>query len=323
MISRLRALWASSERTRVGLILLPLRLFLGGTFVFAALQKIADPVFFAPASVSGSMADQIETLAPDSPVGFLLGPVQSFPLFFAVATAIVELLIGLAILAGFATRLAALAALGLSFGLFLTVTWNTCPYYFGADIVFTFAWSALAIGGSPAWSVDAWRARARERARADGADTRGVLRADARRSFLAGAVVAAVAIVGGAVTAVGGRRAGRNNLLAKPVGTRSAPVVVAALGDLPVGSTLTVTDPGSGRSSLLLRPAADTVLAYDRTCTHLGCLVRPPTGASEPIDCDCHGSSFEAATGAVRAGPATEPLRRLAAEIRGDTIVLT
>jgi hypothetical protein len=35
----------------------------------------------------------------------------------------------------------------LAFSFFLTVSWPTRPYYFGADIVFVFAWTPLLIAG--------------------------------------------------------------------------------------------------------------------------------------------------------------------------------
>ncbi|MCU1678973.1 MAG: DoxX family rane protein [Frankiales bacterium] len=328
-VSVLRSLvrrWQANPAERVGLALLPLRLFLGVTFVVAALQKIADPVFFAPRTVAGSMANQIDVVSQGSPIQALLGPVQAHPMLFAVATSIVELLIGVAMLAGFLTRLAAFAALGLSVSLFLTVTWQTRPYYYGADILFAFAWTAFVLGGAPVWSVDAWRAARRARARAAGETPGAEWRADRRRVLVGVGALGVVATVAGVTAAVVGRRLGRNDRLAvpPPPAAVASGTVIARAVDVAVGSTLEFTNPATGRAAVLLRPAADTVLAYDRTCTHLGCLVTTPTAASGPISCGCHGSEFDAATGAVTAGPAPAPLTRIPVSVDGvGNVVLT
>lgn len=58
--------------------------------------------------------------------------------------------------------------------------------------------------------------------------------------------------------------------------------------------------------------------AFSRTCTHLGCVVNPPTG--EVMGCPCHGSVFNAQTGAVVQGPAGSPLTQIKLEARSDGI---
>lgn len=51
--------------------MLPLRLFLGGTFVYAGIQKLTDPQFFNPAA-RGYIGRQIPAFAFGSPLGGLL-----------------------------------------------------------------------------------------------------------------------------------------------------------------------------------------------------------------------------------------------------------
>src|ERR1700757_5142173 len=51
--------------------ILPLRLFLGATFVYAGLQKISDPGFLQPGSAT-YIGTQLQGFAGQSPIGFLI-----------------------------------------------------------------------------------------------------------------------------------------------------------------------------------------------------------------------------------------------------------
>src|SRR5258708_5361421 len=51
---------------------LPLRIFLGVTFVYAGLQKISDPGFLQPGG-STYIGTQLQAFAAHSPIGFLIG----------------------------------------------------------------------------------------------------------------------------------------------------------------------------------------------------------------------------------------------------------
>ena len=48
---------------------------------------------------------------------------------------------------------------------------------------------------------------------------------------------------------------------------------------------------------------------YSSRCTHLGCKLSLKESAR--LVCPCHGSRFDAVTGAVLSGPAVDPLRML------------
>jgi Rieske Fe-S protein len=62
------------------------------------------------------------------------------------------------------------------------------------------------------------------------------------------------------------------------------------------------------------------VRCFSAVCTHQGCLV---AGVQDgEIRCPCHGSAFDAATGAVVRGPATEPLEPEQIEVTGEGEVL-
>jgi len=127
--------------------LLPLRFFLGGTFVFAGLQKLANPNFFNAQSPSSIQAQLIAS-ARVSPIHLLTEHLLRFATPLGIIIALSELAIGLGALLGLWTRIAAIGGAVLSFSLFLTVSFHASPFYTGADIVFTFAWLPFILAGS-------------------------------------------------------------------------------------------------------------------------------------------------------------------------------
>lgn len=157
--------WARRLRDP-GWLLLPLRAFLGITFSYAGLQKLANPDYLNPANPS-SVAGQMRVLQHASPIGPLLGLSVHAPTLVGLLIAFGELAVGLGTLAGLCTRVAAVGGALLSVTFFLTVSWNTTPYYYGADIVFVFAWTVLlGFGAGGVLSLDTWlRSRARQRLR--------------------------------------------------------------------------------------------------------------------------------------------------------------
>ena len=128
-------------------ILLPLRLFLGVTFVYAGLQKLTDPQFFKPSAV-GYIGKQIAAFATSSPIrGLLVNVALPHAQFFGALIAYGEFAIGLGVLLGFLMRPAAFFGLLLSVMFFLSASWRVRPYFYGADIVFAFAWVPILLAG--------------------------------------------------------------------------------------------------------------------------------------------------------------------------------
>src|SRR5712692_5140651 len=75
-------------------VLLPMRLFLGVTFVYAGIQKLTDPQYFRP-SAAGYVGKQIMGFANKSPIhGFLVNIVLPHATFFGALVAYGELAIG-------------------------------------------------------------------------------------------------------------------------------------------------------------------------------------------------------------------------------------
>ncbi len=130
-----------------GWVLVPLRAFLGLTFCFAGLQKLANPGFF-DATNPASIQAQLAGAARRSPVHALIGPLQHVAIALGLLIAVAELAVGLGVLVGLWTRVAAAGGMALSLMLFLTVSFHSSPYYTGSDIVFVFAWIPLLLAGS-------------------------------------------------------------------------------------------------------------------------------------------------------------------------------
>jgi cytochrome b6-f complex iron-sulfur subunit len=87
-------------------------------------------------------------------------------------------------------------------------------------------------------------------------------------------------------------------------GAGASGVVLASLSDVPVGSAMAVR--GAGDAPVIVaQPTAGTAVAFSAVCTHMGCQVAP---AGRQLNCPCHGSQYDAATGKVLRGPATRPL---------------
>jgi thiosulfate dehydrogenase [quinone] large subunit len=130
-----------------GWALLPLRAFLGITFCFAGLQKLANPAFFDAANPISIQA-QLHGAVRRSPVHALISPLVHVAVPLGVLIALAELAIGVGTLLGLWARVAAVGGAVLSFFLFLTVSFHSSPYYTGADIVFFFAWLPLVLTGA-------------------------------------------------------------------------------------------------------------------------------------------------------------------------------
>ena len=127
--------------------LLPLRLFLGVTFIYAGIQKVTDPQFFNP-KAPGYIGNQIIGFAHGSPIhGLLMSIVLPHSHLFGIAIILGELAIGLGTLFGFFLRPAAFFGLLLSLMFFLSASWHVYPYFYGADIVFVFAWLTMLLAG--------------------------------------------------------------------------------------------------------------------------------------------------------------------------------
>lgn len=141
-----------------------------------------------------------------------------------------------------------------------------------------------------------------------------------RRTVVAGAFTIGVAGTAGALLA---RRALSPPLTGPPAaappvapgGPAPGAQVIAAVSDVPRGGGVVLAD----REVVLTRGADDVLRCFSAICTHQGCLVTDVGARS--IDCACHGSRFDPATGEVLAGPATRPLPAVRIAVQGDAVV--
>jgi thiosulfate dehydrogenase [quinone] large subunit len=100
-------------------------------------------------------------------------------------------------------------------------------------------------------------------------------------------------------------------------GLPSGAVRLGAASQLPAGQGATYRDPGDGQPDLVIREANGSLVAHSAVCTHAGCTVGYQGGQ---IVCPCHGSIFDARTGAAITGPATMPLAPRKVIERGGAI---
>ncbi|MFF8385809.1 DoxX family protein [Streptomyces kanasensis] len=144
--------------------LLPLRVFLGVTFVHAGLDKLTDAQFTA-ASGAGSVGELMRSVRDASAVPWLVDQALRDPALFGYAIGAGEVAVGLGTLAGLLARVAAAGGALISLSLWLTVSWQSDPYYYGNDLAYLMAWLPLVSAGAPVLSLDAALAARRRRTR--------------------------------------------------------------------------------------------------------------------------------------------------------------
>jgi len=82
-------------------------------------------------------------------------------------------------------------------------------------------------------------------------------------------------------------------------------VKLGSSSQLPADAAAIYKDPATGSPDIIIRHADRSLTAFSAVCTHAGCTVDFQSGV---IACPCHGSEFDANTGAVLRGPAATPL---------------
>jgi thiosulfate dehydrogenase [quinone] large subunit len=308
----------------------PLRIFLGLTFMYAGLQKVSDPGFLQPGAPT-YIGSQLQSFAAHSPIGFLI---QVFalpvPQLAGIGVIAAELVIGALVLLGLATRWAAAAGALLNFVLFLTASWSVQPYFLGSDGIYTVAWITLVLVGDQgvltASPLILGPARKEPRGRPATTDL-------SRRRLLiqlGGASVALVWVLGlvprtrslqsssssATPSASASTATASPSAAATPSGTR-----IGSVGDLQAHGFLSFQDPGSGDQAVAVSLLGGGIVAFDALCTHAGCAVGYDSNRRLLV-CPCHGAEFDPAHGAaVVAGPAPTPLTAIRIQVGADESV--
>jgi thiosulfate dehydrogenase [quinone] large subunit len=328
--------------------LLPLRVFLGATFLYAGFQKLANPNFFINASPI-SIHSQLTGAARFSPIHALLSHMVGLANPIGLTIAYAELAVGLGILIGLFSRIAAIGGALLSFSLFLAVSFHTSPYFTNADIVFFFAWLPFIFAGSPPQlSVDAWLATFAKKGikiGPSGVATPVQIDALSRRKMMVSSAAAATAalgtlIAGGTVAATGklignakspttngfGSTTTTTGASTTPttltptttttVGSKYSGTKLGAASQVAVGKPATFTVPSTGDPAIVFNQGGGKFVAYDTVCPHAGCTVGYYSGNT--MQCPCHGSQFTISGGNVLNGPAPHGLSKLNVVLEAD-----
>ncbi|WP_026239515.1 Rieske (2Fe-2S) protein [Parafrankia discariae] len=144
--------------------------------------------------------------------------------------------------------------------------------------------------------------------------------APTRRVVVPGLVVTAAGAAAGYVIASGSSAADPKPPAAEANAAGGAPAAgnpttpLANLADIPANGGLVIED----ASTVLTRDGGDGIKAFTSVCTHQGCNVSSVEGGQ--IICPCHGSKFDARTGARVAGPAKQPLAPIPVTVRDGAV---
>jgi Rieske Fe-S protein len=138
-----------------------------------------------------------------------------------------------------------------------------------------------------------------------------------RRSVVTVGAAAALGVAGAAgLAGCGGSSSGSTTGTSSAATGGSAAAPLAKLSEVPVGGAVKVS--AASGEVIVAQPEAGKVVAFSAVCTHQGCKVAP---VGKELDCPCHGSKFDAFTGAVLRGPAASPLASVPVKVDGGNVV--
>ncbi|HEX2804952.1 MAG TPA: Rieske (2Fe-2S) protein [Kineosporiaceae bacterium] len=152
-------------------------------------------------------------------------------------------------------------------------------------------------------------------------DTAVATEGPARRGVVALGAAAALGVTGIAASAgCGSSSSGTPTAqtgTASAAGSSGSSGVLIPLAKVPVGGSVLAAGP-DGKPIVIAQPEEGKVVAFSAICTHQGCKVIPN---GKRLDCPCHGSIFDAFTGAVIHKPAPSPLPSVAVKVSGSNVM--
>ena len=267
-----------------------MRLWLGGTWIYAGWDKASDPRFLTDGSPT-FIGSQLAAYAQNSPIDFLLNRMIEHATQVGIFVMLSEFAVGFATLLWIAPTWAAFGGFLTSLTLWLSSTWNIQPYFLASNSVYTVFWLTyfLFLYGS-------------RRKSNISVDRRGFIRI----SSIAGLTVAAVGL-------------GRLFPKSAAATVSATPQNIIEDSSLSIGETFNFTSK-SGSPAVLFKSKTG-VYAYSAVCTHEGCTVQY-NSASKNLQCGCHGAVFDPESdGNALSGPTNKPLPKIKVAVEGAWIV--
>lgn len=281
------------RRMNLGVVLLPLRVFLGFISIYAGMGKLCDPVYFDGGD-RGSMVKWLNSLHPWALAEPLRDFALSHPVGAGLTVAFLQVVVGVLTILGLWQRVAAVIGALLSAALILTVSWRTVPAYDAPDIIYLAAWSPLIIAGAPVYSVDGRLAGEAWRKLGPRSELWDLRRRVLRRGALVATVVVGLTLLIGSM--LGG--AVRSTDMVTVPGPNQDPTNHLPGSPLPqepsVGTSSASSRGGDGRPSPSESPKAETSAPAGETVRETGSVGagqpsetqgtgRQPPGQSQPV----------------------------------------
>ena len=193
-----RQAYYPGRRLNLGVVLLPMRIFLGFISIYAGMGKLCDPVYF-DGDERGSMVTWLRSLDPWAIASPLYDFAVAHPVGSGLTVAFVQIIVGVLTVCGLWQRVAASAGVLLSAALLMTVSWASGPAYEAPDIIYLAAWSPLVMAGAPVYSIDGRLATDAWRKLGPRADLWELRRRVLRRGTVIATVVTGVALLTGSM----------------------------------------------------------------------------------------------------------------------------
>ncbi|WNI19719.1 DoxX family membrane protein [Streptomyces sp. ITFR-21] len=190
--------WYPDRRLNLGIVLLPLRVFLGFISIYAGMGKLCDRVYF-DGGKRGSMVTWLTSLHPWGLAEPLRDAALNHPVGAGLSIAFLQVVVGALTVCGLWQRVAGAFGAALSITLLVTVSWRTVPVYDAPDFIYLAAWSPLIIAGAPVYSIDSHLAGDAWRRLGPRVSVWDLRRRVLRRGALLAAVIAGSALLIGSV----------------------------------------------------------------------------------------------------------------------------
>ncbi|MGW0927083.1 DoxX family membrane protein [Streptomyces sp. NPDC002644] len=256
------------RRMNLGVVLLPLRVFLGFVSVYDGMGKLCDPVYF-DGGERGSMTRLLHALEPGGIGEPLHGFALQHPVGSGLTVAFLQVLVGVLTVLGLWQRVAAGVGVLLAATLLMCVSWQAVPVYELADVVYLAAWSPLVIAGAPVYSADGALAGRAWRRLGPRAPLWDLHRYVLKRGALAAGVVAGLTLLVGSLLGAAVRDADRVVVPRPGEPPRNALPGSPLPGDTVPGSRSPSEsasgEPTAGSEGTASEPTAGTAGAQERT----------------------------------------------------------